>query len=49
MSSVCYQYIGCSPLIFGPGVFVCSPIVFTHVSPQGPGLPRFNMLGDPLD
>jgi hypothetical protein len=44
MSSVFYQYSGCSSLISGPQVFVCNcPMVLAHISPHSPGLPRCNL------
>jgi hypothetical protein len=40
MSSGLYQYSGCALSISGPQVFVSSSAaVFTHMSPQGSGLP----------
>jgi hypothetical protein len=44
MSSVLRHYTGYSPSICGPQVSL-SLVVFTHVSPWGPGLPRYNLLG----
>jgi hypothetical protein len=32
--------------IFAPQVFVYGYVVFTHLSPRGPRLPRCNMSGD---
>jgi hypothetical protein len=45
MPSVLCWYIECFPLISGLQTFVCSSIVFTHMSLQGPGLPRCNQGG----
>jgi hypothetical protein len=43
MSSVLYQYTGCSHLISGPQDFVCScPVVFTQMYLQGLGLHGYN-------
>jgi hypothetical protein len=44
MSSVLYQYAGCSLPISGPEVLSAVPVVFIHVSPQGFGLPRCNLV-----
>jgi hypothetical protein len=45
MSAGLYQCTECSPLISAPQVYVCSsPVVFAHMSLQGPVLPKCNLV-----
>jgi hypothetical protein len=49
MFSVPYQYTRFSLPMSVPQHFVCSfSAVFTHMSPTGPGLPRYNLGGGGL-